>query len=136
MDSVEQTKMIIDDPHIRYKTIFENTGTATMLIEEDMTISMVNSELERVYGLDKSRIENKMKFSELVVESDREKVKANHRLRRRNPNLAPRNYACRVKVNPPERGFHHRYLKAERAGKGDSQDQRRGTTSDGTGAPR
>ncbi len=98
MNPVKQVEKIIDDTYIRYKTIFENTGTATILIEEDMTISMVNSELERVSGIDKSRMEKKMKFPELLVEADREKVMANHRLRRQNPSLAPRNYPCRVKM--------------------------------------
>ena len=80
----------------RYKTIFENTGTGTILIEEDMTISMVNTQLARMAGIEKSRIEGKMKFPELLVDADREKVMANHRLRRRHPDLAPRNYPCRV----------------------------------------
>lgn len=33
-----------------YETIFENTGAATLLIEEDETISMVNSECEKTLG--------------------------------------------------------------------------------------
>ena len=33
-----------------YQTIFENTGAATLLIEEDETISMVNSECEKTLG--------------------------------------------------------------------------------------
>ncbi|MCG8688267.1 MAG: PAS domain S-box protein [Desulfobacterales bacterium] len=98
MDPIEQAEKILDDSYIRYKTIFENTGTATILIENDMTISMVNSELERISGIEKSRIEGKMKFPELLAEEDREKVIANHKLRRKNPELAPRNYPCRVKV--------------------------------------
>jgi len=98
MDSVEQERKMMDDSYIRYKTIFENTGTATILIEEDMTISMVNSELARLSGIDKFWIEHKMKFPELIAEEDRERVIANHRMRRENPDLVPRNYPCRVKV--------------------------------------
>jgi len=98
MDPVQQAEKIIEDTYIRYKTIFENTGTATILIEEDMTISMVNSELERISGIDKFRVEKKMKFPELIAEADREKVIANHRMRRKNPSLVPRNYPCRVKM--------------------------------------
>lgn len=97
MDPLKQTKKIME-PHIRYKTIFENTGTATILIEEDMTISMVNSELERISGIDKFRVEKRMKFPELIAHEDRERVVTNHRLRRDNPELAPRNYPCRVMV--------------------------------------
>ena len=98
MDAVEQERKMMDESYVRYKTIFENTGTATILIEEDMTISMVNSELARLSGIDKFWIENKMKFPELIAEEDRERVMTNHRMRRENPGLAPRNYPCRVKV--------------------------------------
>ncbi|WDP90237.1 MAG: PAS domain-containing sensor histidine kinase [Desulfobacter sp.] len=102
MDSVSQAEKILDQTYVRYKTIFENTGTATILIENDMTISMVNSELERISGIEKSSIEGKMKFPELLAEEDREKVIANHRLRRRDPEKAPRNYPCRVMVEKGE----------------------------------
>lgn len=98
MDPIEQAGKIIDDTYIRYKTIFENTGTATILIEEDMTISMVNSELVRISGIEKSQIQKKMKFTELVAEADRERVMTYHRLRRENSGQAPRNYPCRVIV--------------------------------------
>ncbi len=98
MDPIEQAEKIIDDTYIRYKTIFENTGTATILIEEDMTISMVNSELSRISGIEKEQIQGKMKFPELIAEADRAKVIANHNLRRENPEQAPRNYPCRVVV--------------------------------------
>ncbi|HCY85750.1 MAG TPA: hypothetical protein DHV36_11500 [Desulfobacteraceae bacterium] len=96
MDPVERAEKIIDDTYIRYKTIFENTGTATILIENDMTISMVNSELTRISGIEKSRIQGKMKFYELIDEADRERVIAYHHLRREAPEKAPRNYPCRL----------------------------------------
>jgi PAS domain-containing protein len=34
-----------------YKTLFENTGTATVIIEEDNTISLINTEFEKLYGI-------------------------------------------------------------------------------------
>lgn len=44
-------------------------------------------------------VENRMKFPELVAPEDREKVIRNHMLRRKDPERAPRNYPCRVKVS-------------------------------------
>jgi len=99
MDQTAQPEKDMDKTCIRYKTIFENTGTATILIENDMTISMVNSELERILGIEKKYVEGKMKFPELIACSDREKVMLNHRLRRENSDLAPHNYPCRVVVD-------------------------------------
>ena len=87
-----------DQDRALYRTVFENTGTATVLIEEDMTISLVNTELTRISGIDKPLVEMKMKFPELIAEQDRDTVIANHYLRRSDPDKAPRNYPCRVKV--------------------------------------
>ena len=97
-DQIQSAGRVIDDTYTRYRTIFENTGTATVLIEEDMTISVVNSELTRISGIEKSAVEGKMKFPELIAEPDRQKVITNHILRRKAPQKAPRNYPCRVQV--------------------------------------
>ena len=34
----------------KYRTVFENTSTVTMIIEEDKTISMVNTQGEKLSG--------------------------------------------------------------------------------------
>lgn len=94
----KNAEIITDQTYIRYKTIFENTGTATVLIEDNMTISMVNSELERISGITKDDIQGKMKFPDLIAEPDRERVMENHRKRRISPSGVPRNYPCRVLV--------------------------------------
>lgn len=59
----------------KYRTVFENTGTATAIIEEDMTISMVNTQLETLSGYSKREIENKMKWTDFVIPEDLEKMK-------------------------------------------------------------
>ena len=94
----EMVEEITDQTYVRYKTIFENTGTATVVIEDDMTISTVNSELERISGIPKDKVEGKMKFPELIAEPDRSKVMENHCRRREAPQAVPRNYPCRVMV--------------------------------------
>ncbi len=38
-----------------YRTIFENTGTATLIFEDDMTISLANSEFEVLSGYSKKK---------------------------------------------------------------------------------
>jgi len=34
----------------KYRTIFENTGTATVILEENTVISMVNTQSEKLSG--------------------------------------------------------------------------------------
>ena len=78
-----------------YRTIFESTGTATITSNEDMIILMVNSEFEVLSGFSKSDIEGKKSWTEFVAKEDLEILKEYHRLRRINPNNAPRRHEFR-----------------------------------------
>ncbi len=75
----------------RYRTIFENTGTAMAIIEEDTTISLINSELERMLECDKNDILGKSAI-EFVAKEDVERLLHYHYQRRKDPNSVPRNY--------------------------------------------
>jgi PAS domain S-box-containing protein len=75
-----------------YRTIFETTGTATIIIEEDTTISLVNTEFEKLSGYKKQEWEGKRSWTEIIAKKDVERMKEYHYLRRINPNAAPRNY--------------------------------------------
>ena len=75
-----------------YRTIFENTGTATIIIEEDTTISLVNAEFEKLYGYSKEEIEGKKSWREFVAPDCKDRIEKYHNLRRIDPKLAPRNY--------------------------------------------
>ena len=67
-----------------YRKIFENAATAIVIIEEDMTLSMVNKEFEKFSGYSRQDLEGKMKWTEFVVEQDVETVKRYHaRIRQR-----------------------------------------------------
>lgn len=75
-----------------YRVIFETTGTATFIIEDDMTISLINTEFEKLTGYPKKDWEGKRKWTEFVVKEDLSRMKKFHRLRRIDPQAAPRNY--------------------------------------------
>jgi len=85
----------LEESEKRYRTIFEHTGTAMMIIEEDMTISLVNEELEKVSGYSRDRIEGKKKWTEFVYEEDLEKMKRFHQQRRESGTKAPNRYTFR-----------------------------------------
>lgn len=76
----------------KYRTIFETTGTAAIIIEEDTTISLANTEFEKLSGYSKAEIEGKKSWAEFVAEDDVERMKEYHYLRRRDPHAAPRSY--------------------------------------------
>ena len=53
-----------------YRTIFESTGAATIIIEEDSRISLINSEFEKLSGFRKTDIENVKEWREFVLRED------------------------------------------------------------------
>ncbi len=93
----KQSKEILQKSEAKYRTTFESTGTATIIIEEDMTISMINSQCEKVFGYSKEKVEGKKSWIEFVVKEDLERMKEYHRQRRINPDKAPGNYEFRLR---------------------------------------
>jgi len=76
-----------------YQTLFEATGTATIIIEEDTIISRANKKFEQLSGYSKRDIEGKKSWTDFVAEKNAlEKMITYHARRRVNPDDAPRNY--------------------------------------------
>jgi PAS domain S-box-containing protein len=75
-----------------YRTIFENTGTATIIGNDDTTISLANSTFERLSGYSKEELESKKSWTEFIYKDDLEKMLAYHHLRRKKPDDVPKNY--------------------------------------------
>lgn len=91
-----EARKALEKSEERYRTVFENTGTATIIIENDMIISMVNAKFEELTGYSKNEIQGKMKWSDFVVKEDVERMKHYHVKRRKSRTLAPTEYECRV----------------------------------------
>jgi two-component system CheB/CheR fusion protein len=79
----------------QYRITFENTGSATVLIEEDATLSLVNTEFEHLSGYSKDEIEGKKKWTEFVVKEDLEYMQSQHKLRRKRDTAAKKQYEFR-----------------------------------------
>ena len=76
----------------RYRTIFENTGAASAIVEDDTTISLVNREFEKLTGYLKEEIEGKMSWTEAILPKDTEMMTEYHHMRRIKSDGAPSNY--------------------------------------------
>lgn len=85
------------ESEILYRAIFEMTGTSTVIIEDDKTISLVNSEFEKLTGYRKEDVEGKMTWLNTVDKSDHPWMIEWHRQRRINPESVPRNYEYRLR---------------------------------------
>lgn len=92
----QKTEEALKQSETEYKAIFENTGTAMAISENDMTLSLVNEEFAQLTGYSQDEIVNKMAWTEFFVEEKQERMKEYHRLRRIDPAQAPKNYESQV----------------------------------------
>ena len=80
----------------RYRSVFENTGTGTVLSENDTTLSMVNEGFAEISGYAREEIEGRMKWTAIIDPDDHARMLGFHRLRREDPAKAPKAFECRI----------------------------------------
>ena len=85
----------LEQAELRYSAVFENTGTATIIIEDDTTISAANKEFENLSGFKKSEVERKKSWTEFFTEEKLSMMKDYHRQRRNKAESAPSRYETR-----------------------------------------
>ena len=73
MDEITAAHDLLSESENLYKAIFENTGTATILIGDNGDISLVNSEFERLSGYTANELKSK-EWLDFVHPADRDKV--------------------------------------------------------------
>jgi PAS domain S-box-containing protein len=78
-----------------YRAIFNHTGTATVIIEEDTIISLANAKFEKLSGYWLEELEGKKSWTEFVLKDDLERMREYHSLRRSDPQSAPEIYDFR-----------------------------------------
>ncbi|HPL67341.1 MAG TPA: PAS domain S-box protein [Smithellaceae bacterium] len=73
----------------RYRTIFESTATANIIVAEDSTILMANNNFVNLCGYLKQELEGKMKWEIFIHPDDLGKMKIYHSARRKRHRSAP-----------------------------------------------
>jgi PAS domain S-box-containing protein len=96
---INEHKKTLEDlkkSELYYRTIFQNTGTAMVIMEEDTTLSLVNAESIKYIGYPPEALEDKRKATEFVAKCDLERILGYQELRMLDPDKAPRNYELKI----------------------------------------
>ena len=113
VSEAKKAEKLIRESERRYRTIFENTGAASYLIDDDGYITLANSKFISLSGYEKEEVEGKMKWQEVVHPDDVERMAEYRRLRLVDPVKAPKNYEFKfIRKNGEIRNV---YLTVERA---------------------
>ena len=91
----KQVEEVLRESEEKYRTLFEHTGTALIILEEDTTVSLANNEFATLTGYTKAEIEGNKKSMDFTVPQDKDKILGYHHLRREDPAAAPREYESR-----------------------------------------
>jgi two-component system, sensor histidine kinase PdtaS len=64
----EEISKSLKESESAYRTIFENTGTATVIIDEEDIISLANTEFEKLSGYSKEDLEHNMHLTDFILQ--------------------------------------------------------------------
>ncbi|MDH7508609.1 MAG: PAS domain S-box protein [Methanomassiliicoccales archaeon] len=78
ISELKEKEVVLRRSEERYRTIFENTGTATMIVDEDMRILLANEEVERLTGYSKKEMEGRLNITDIIAVEERERIAERH----------------------------------------------------------
>jgi PAS domain S-box-containing protein len=83
------SKKALKDSEAKYRSIFDNTGTAMLMVRDDGIISLVNAEFEILTGYSRAEVEITKHWTEFVLADDVENMKVKQFFRIPNLGDAP-----------------------------------------------
>jgi diguanylate cyclase (GGDEF)-like protein/PAS domain S-box-containing protein len=95
IDERKQAEEALHRSENYYRAIFETSGTAMFIINEDATIALANSHFEELSGYARQELEGKKSWTEFIHPEDVTWMKEYHYLRLHDPDAVPRQYECR-----------------------------------------
>lgn len=75
-----------------YRSIFDNTLTPMIIVEDDMTVYLPNTQFERMSGYSRAELEGRMKITRFYWSEEAEMAVQYHKARRADPSSAPGTY--------------------------------------------
>ena len=88
-----RSEQALHESERNYRSIFENTGTATTIVEQDTTIFLANRRFVLLSGYQKDELEGYMSWKDFVAfDSELQVMQRHHDQRRVDPQRAPQEY--------------------------------------------
>ncbi|MFO7947090.1 MAG: PAS domain S-box protein, partial [Armatimonadota bacterium] len=88
----KKAEQAIRESEARYRAVFENTGTAMCIIEEDRTVALANEQFAELYGPPLEQIQGNIDFVDFIAPHEVERMMAYHEARRKPDAVAPNRY--------------------------------------------
>jgi len=79
-----------------YRTIFEVSGAALSIVDENSIHKLINAKCEELYGYSKEELENNISWKEFLHKDELERVTEISKKRRNKPDSAPAQYETRI----------------------------------------
>ncbi|MCK9580194.1 MAG: PAS domain S-box protein [Methanoregula sp.] len=97
-DITERKKMqvALAENEAWYRSLFEHTGAATIIINDDGKIDQANSEFIQLTGISRREIEGKVSWTRFAHPDELDMVKQYHHKRRVDPTSVPTTYTVRL----------------------------------------
>lgn len=88
----ERYRVVLENANAQYRAIFEAVSAATVIVDEDLTVTMVNPAFEQLSGYARDEAEERKAFTEFIASSDLERVREIQRRRRAADVTLPHSY--------------------------------------------
>jgi PAS domain S-box-containing protein len=89
----QQFAQIVRESPDTYRTTFEVTGTAMVVLDGDATILLANQEMTRLSGYSREEVEGKMTIKDFVHPKHYDKILSYHNMRRSGEGTPPAQYS-------------------------------------------
>ncbi len=92
----KQAESALIENEQKYRNLFENTKTPSLIVKDDLTIEMSNPKFELLTGYSREEVEGKMKLIDFIVPEERKNILNLHRKANRKTNLSEMTYEIKL----------------------------------------
>lgn len=96
IDRRRKAEKALQNSEDRYRSIFENTGTATILIDPDMKISMANAKAEKMVGISRNQLIGRSNALDFVTSAHRDRLMLYHELLLKGDSNVPHQFEFQI----------------------------------------